>query len=197
MGINKEHKIKLIMEEEISLAREVALGVIIKKPLKAWLYMIPGMFIVDFLRRGKEIRRFSDHYMFPRKLAMETIQNDAEDKMEDNMLPEHERSIIARTTSLGLFSEELQNLYSSLLRAIIDHYRLLITAEGDTFADLVHNAYNDRSRYDAFIEKVLSIEKDIDDAITQRQQSPGERDRIRLAQEQLAVMRNKHAELFF
>ena len=46
MGTNEENIIKMIMFEEHSLAREVALGITVMNPLKAWLYLIPGMFIV-------------------------------------------------------------------------------------------------------------------------------------------------------
>ncbi len=197
MAVTKEYKIKLIMEEEYSLAREVALGIIIKKPLKAWLYMIPGMFIVDFLRRGKEIRMYGDHYMFPRKLALEAIQDDEESEKIDDILPGHERSISNRLTALELYSEELKNMYITLLKILIDHYQQLISADGNTFADLANNAYKDRVRYDAFLDHLSSLEKDIDNAITQRLQTKSLIESILLGQEQLGIMRNKHADIFF
>ena len=197
MGINKEHKIKLIMEEEYSLAREVALGIIIKKPLKAWLYMIPGMFIIDFLRRGKEIKRYSDHYIFPRKLALEAIHDDAESKNIDEIMSTHERSISNRLIALELFSEELKNMYITLVKLIIDHYQRLIKADGDTFADLVNDAYKVRAQYDSFMEHLSSLERDIDNAITQRLQAKSVIESILLGQEQLGIMRKKHAEIFF
>jgi hypothetical protein len=197
MGINKEHKIKLIMEEEYSLAREVALGIIIKKPLKAWLYIIPGIFIVDFLRRGKEIRRYGDHYMFPRKLALESIHYDAESKKMDDIMSGHERSISNRLTALELFSEEIKNMYITLLKFLIGHYQQLIEAEGETFADLVNDAYKDRAQYDAFLDHLSSLERDIDNTIIKSLNSASLIDSYTIGQQQLDIMRNKHADIFF
>ena len=185
------------MEEEYSLAREVALGVIIKKPLKAWLYIIPGIFIVDFLRRGKEIRRYGDHYMFPRKLALESIHYDAENNKMDDIMSGHERAISNRLTALKLFSEEIKNMHIALIKFLIGHYQKLIEANGKTFADLVNEAYKDRGQYNAFIEKLSSLEKDIDNAMIKLLKTKSLIERIPAGQEQLDIMRKKHADIFF
>ncbi len=197
MDIKKEYKIKLIMEEEYSLAREVALGIIIKKPLKAWLYIVPGIFIVDFLRRGKEIRRYGDHYMFPRTLALESIHYDAENNKIDNIMSGHERAISDRLTALELFSEEIKNMYITLIKLLIGHYQKLIEASGKTFADLVNDTYKDRAQYDAFIEQLSSLEKNIDNAMIKRLKTKSIIERIPAGQEQLDIMRKKHADIFF
>ncbi len=64
-------KSDIIMNAEEQFAREVTLGVIVTRPLTAWHYIIPGMFVIDFLRRGSAIRQYTKHFMFPRKLAMD------------------------------------------------------------------------------------------------------------------------------
>jgi hypothetical protein len=46
-------KYKMILMTEEKMAREVTLGVIVTRPLTVWHYIIPGMFIIDFLRRGR------------------------------------------------------------------------------------------------------------------------------------------------
>ena len=64
-------KCDIIMNAEEQFAREVTLGVIVTRPLTAWHTIIPGFFIVDFLRRGSAIRQYTKHFMFPRKLALD------------------------------------------------------------------------------------------------------------------------------
>ena len=64
-------KYNLILSAEEQFAREVTLGAIVAKPPSAFFYLIPGMFIIDYLRRGSAIRKYSKHFMFPRKLAVD------------------------------------------------------------------------------------------------------------------------------
>lgn len=66
--MDKKHK--AILDEEESFARAVALGVHVKRPLSTWHFLLPGMFIFDFLRRSIEIKRYGDLFLFPRKLAL-------------------------------------------------------------------------------------------------------------------------------
>ena len=67
-------KYKMILMAEEKMAREVTLGVIVTRPLTVWHYIIPGMFIIDFLRRGSALRKYTEHFMFPRKLAIDAAQ---------------------------------------------------------------------------------------------------------------------------
>ena len=67
-------KYDLILNAEAQFAREVTLGAIVARPPSAWSYLIPGMFIIDFLRRGSAIRKYTRHFMFPRKLALDAAR---------------------------------------------------------------------------------------------------------------------------
>ena len=57
-------KHNMILAAEEQLAREVILGRIVKRPMAVWSYLIPGMFIIDYLRRGSAIRLYTKHFMF-------------------------------------------------------------------------------------------------------------------------------------
>jgi hypothetical protein len=60
-----DKKKALVLDGEESFARAVALGVIVKRPPSAWHFLLPGMFLFDFLRRSSETRRYSDLFLFP------------------------------------------------------------------------------------------------------------------------------------
>ena len=66
---------ELIIAAERQFAREVTLGVIVQQPLSVWHYLLPGMFIIDFLRRTSAISRYTKHFMFPRQLAIDAAQH--------------------------------------------------------------------------------------------------------------------------
>jgi hypothetical protein len=53
-------KYDIIINAEQQFAREVALGVIYLRSPSVWHYVIPGMFIIDFLRRGSIIRKYTE-----------------------------------------------------------------------------------------------------------------------------------------
>jgi hypothetical protein len=135
--------------------------------------------------------------MFPRKLALESIHYDAESKKMDDIMSGHERSISNRLTALELFSEEIKNMYITLLKFLIGHYQQLIEADGETFADLVNDAYKDRAQYDAFLDHLSSLERDIDNTIIKSLNSASLIDSYTIGQQQLDIMRNKHADIFF
>jgi hypothetical protein len=67
-------KYKMILMAEEKFAREVTLGVIVTRPLTVWRNLIPGMFIVDFLRREGALRKYTEYFLFPRKLAIDAAQ---------------------------------------------------------------------------------------------------------------------------
>jgi hypothetical protein len=68
-------KYQIITSAEEQFAREVTLGVMIQRPLPALLYIIPGIFLIEYLRRGTAVRKYTKHFMFPRKLALLSAEN--------------------------------------------------------------------------------------------------------------------------
>ena len=68
-------KFDILLNAEEQFAREVTLGVLYLRPLSVWHYLIPGMFIIDFLRRGSAIRKYTETFMFPRKLALSAARD--------------------------------------------------------------------------------------------------------------------------
>ena len=88
-----ERKYKVILNAEESFARAVALGVYIRRPLTAWRFLLPGMFIFDVLRRSSEIRRYSDLFLFPRKLALDGALDILNGEDRKNILSRIEKEI--------------------------------------------------------------------------------------------------------
>lgn len=193
-----EKKHKVILEAEESFARAVALGVHVKKPLSAWRYILPGMFIFDFLRRSSETRRYSDLFLFPRKLALNGALDilNAEDRKK--ILSQIDEKMREWLSSSNLYSEILHRKHMDEIDLLVDHYAKLLHAAGNNYLTLVKNAYGTQPQYEAYLQQLSSSEQEVDRAIAEIQ---GETEEIwgRLRAEQVQVMelRNKEVHQIF
>jgi hypothetical protein len=158
-------KYKMITLAEEQFAREVTLGVIIQRPLPALLYIIPGMFFIEFLRRGSAIRKYTKHFMFPRKLALLAAQALLMDEDEHRISSRIETQIHQWLTSLKLYSQDLAAAQKAAVELLREHYQKMLKADGETFHDLIKNAYPSKEDYQAYIRELNRAEKHIDHAI--------------------------------
>jgi hypothetical protein len=189
-----ERKYKVILDAEESFARAVALGVYIRRPLTTWHFLLPGMFIFDFIRRSSGIRRYSTLFVFPRKLALDgaLIILNGEDRK--NILSRIEEEIRSWLTSLKLYSERLLRGHAEEIDLLIDHYSKLLRAEGNHYHTLFKNAYKTREQYEVYLYQVTTAEQEIDRAIAEIR---GETEEIwgRLRAEEIQVMELRTKEV--
>jgi hypothetical protein len=189
---------ELILSAEESLARQVALGVIVMQPLTVWHYLIPFMFIYDFLRRTVTIRRYSQHFMFPRRLAVDAARDILRGEAR-----EEKRIRVGDDTkgwlhSLDLYSDALYEAQMKMIDFLVDHYAKLLQVEGNTYDALVRNAYTSGVDYEAHLSLLTSVEKDVDRAIMERLgETEKLREKILAEQTQLERMRQKDMERIF
>ena len=158
-------KYKIIRSAEERFAREVTLGVMIQRPLPALLYIIPGMFFIEYLRRGTAIRRYTKHFMFPRNLALLSAEAVSRGEDEQEINTRVEMDIRNWLNDLGLYSPELAEAQKKSVELIRDHYMKLLAAEGDSIHDLIKDAYPSKADYIAHLEALSAAEKEIDGAI--------------------------------
>jgi bacterioferritin (cytochrome b1) len=197
-GIVMMEKYTIIVNAEEQFAREVTLGVIVTRPLTIWHSIIPGMFVIDFLRRGSAIRQYTKHFMFPRKLAMNAavaeIQGENAEYM-DSDLADHIR---IRLESLKLYSPDLVKAYVELIKILAAHYLKLLNAEGDTFYLLLEHAYQHRDNYKQFIETITSAESKVDRQVIEKLGGQEKvKGKILAEQQQIAKRRRKILEEVF
>ena len=155
-------KYDLILSAEEQFAREVTLGAIVARPPSAWFYLIPGMFIIDYLRRGSAIRKYTRHFLFPRKLAVDAARAVIRDEDEASVRSHVEKDAGAWLSALKLHSEALLKAHMVFVEVLIEHYCALLKAEGDSYYLLVGAAYQDRENYQFFLEKITAAENEVD-----------------------------------
>ena len=188
----------MIVSAEEAFARRVALGVIVTMPLSVWHYLIPFMFVFDFLRRSSVISRYTRHFMFPRKLAIDAAQEISNGENRENRLSRIEEKIKEWLNSLNLYSRGLHRSQMEVVNLLIGHYSKLLNADGDTYNSLVKNTYNHRENYEVYLSQLASSEKEVDRAIIE---TLGETEKLRekivAEQQQVEKQREKNlAEIF-
>ena len=191
-------KYDLILSAEEALARQVALGVIVTTPQSVWHYLIPFMFIFDFLRRSSTMRRYTQHFMFPRKLAMDAARDILEGEDQKERLSWAEENIKAWLGTLDLSSSSLQAAQMKVVTRLMDHYTRLLQTEGDTYHELVQKAYMTQSNYRAHLSQLKTLEQEVDRAIMERRgETEKLRDKLQAEAEQLERMRQKRLDEIF
>ena len=182
---------QIIVSAEEQFAREVTLGVIVQKPPSVWLTLIPGMFIIDFLRRSRAIRLYTKRFMFPRTLALETGQAILQGQDKAPINSQSEVEIENWLNSLNLYSQDLAQAQKTTVDLLTDHYAKLLRAKGNTYYDLIKNAYKQREDYEEHINRLSAAEREVDRAIIAKL---GENEKLRKkfqAEEQQVEMRRK------
>lgn len=179
-------KYDIIQSAEEEFAREVALGVLVARPVSVWETLIPFMFIMDYLRRGSVVRLYVRNFMFPRKMAIDAALdiNSGEDR--EKRLLRVEEAIKEWLNSLKLYSLGLHRNQMEVIALLIEHYSKLLNSDGDTYNSLVKSAYKNRGNYEAYLSRLVSLEKEVDRAIIEKL-GETENLRQRLLAEQLQV----------
>jgi hypothetical protein len=191
-------KYDLILSAEEQFAREVTLGAIVARPPSAWFYLIPGMFIIDYLRRGSAIRKYAQHFMFPRKLAIDTALSIIQGEDEASVKSHAEQDTGAWLSSLNLESEQLLKAHLAFMDVLVEHYSALLNAEGDSYYLLVGAAYQDRENFQSLIEKITAAEHEVDrQVIEQLAGNEKIKEKILIEQQQIAKRRDKLLEAVF
>jgi hypothetical protein len=189
---------RIILEAEESFARTVALGVVVKKPLTAWHFIIPGMFIFDFLRRNSETRRYSELFLFPRKTALHGTLNVLKGDDRKQVLSRMEEDIRQWLIPLKLYSERLLRGHMEQINLLIDHYIKLFQVEGNSYPELVRNAYKTQDQFMGYLERLVTAEQEVDGAVAEIHGGiPEIWERLRAEQVQVESLRKKDIERIF
>ena len=188
----------MITSAEEQFAREVTLGVMIHRPLPALLYIIPGIFIIEYLRRGTAIRRYTQTFMFPRKLALKAARdliNGYESSSVDTRI---ENEMNAWLESHRLLYPDISRAQKTSVEVLIDHYTRLLQTHGESYFDLIEGAYKSRYDFKEYLNQIAAAEKEVDRAILAVQaDSEKLKKRLDLEEQQVAERRRKILESIY
>lgn len=155
----------IVLNSEKETARRVALCIIVKRPVKLWMQLIPGMFVIEYLIRGLEIRKQQRYYIPVRKIAIDEASAFIEDEnsvMDLEGIRERSRAWLDKE---GLYSEKAHQRIIELIDLLIEHYKRVLAASGESFDDLIREVYVNPSEYNDFLRKQTALEKEFIDAV--------------------------------
>jgi hypothetical protein len=188
-------KLDIIRAAETQFAREVTIGVVYQQPPSAWYYLIPGMFIIDFLRRTTAISRYTKHFMFPRNLALDAaraLSSGEEKALIDRNL---DGDIKRWLQSLNLYSTGLAWSQRVVVDLLTDHYTRLFNAQGATYYELIENAYPAQAAFENHLAALTDAENEIDRVIiAQAGNNEKLKEKLDLEAQQVAKRRNRTVE---
>ena len=188
----------IITHAEEQFAREVGLGVIYLRPLSVWHYLIPGMFIIDFLRRGSIIRKYSETFMFPRKLALEGARSLSAGETRAAIDSHLEGEIKNWLTAHRLDHQDLVKAQKETVDLLMDHYLRLLQAEGESYYDLIEHAYSSRENFEVHLQQIAAAENNVDQAILAKVgDNPVVKEKLQLEAQQVQSRRQKVLEDVF
>jgi len=192
------NKYDMILAAEEAFARQVALGVIVTMPQSAFHYMIPFMFIFDFLRRNVTVRHYTKHFLVPRRLALDAAQDIFGGKDRTKRLSEIEPQIKAWLNGLKLYSPAVQQKQMDVIHLLVEHYMKLLQVNGDTYNALIRNGYDNRQNYEAHLSQLTAEEEGLDRAILEELgQNEKLRQKLRAEREQVKRLGGKRIDQIF
>lgn len=157
----------IILREEERFAREVALAVLVARDMPMWRTVIPGMFLLDFLERGKMIRRVRSYYLPPRTAAVKAARSDKGRSLRGQTPAESLKAIDGTIAPLQFNGEASQILFQ-LVETLTRHYAALAAQNGPTFADLVRNTYGQPEAFTVIEQQISRLESDWSAAVKSR-----------------------------
>ncbi len=124
--------------------------------------MIPGMFIIDFLRRTTAVRQYTRYFIFPRRLAIDAARSRVQGEVGTEERVVIESDIKNWLESLNLYSPELLHAQVEAVDILTDHYQQLLNADGNDLSALIQNAYPNRESFASFVDRITAAEDNID-----------------------------------
>jgi len=170
LSVSLKQKYERILARERALANSVARSVVAPRPFGVWDFMIPVIFILNFMKNKQVRELFIQNYIFTKQLALQA----AFDILRKEMSRQEVSARIESKTG-EILASEAQEIYSNEIRReqlkeidlLIDHYRKLMESDGDDYISFVSNAYQNGHSYSVFLEQLMAAEKKVSEAAQQ------------------------------
>jgi uncharacterized protein (DUF1778 family) len=156
------------------------------------------MFLIDFLRRGTAIRRYTETFMFPRKLALQAAHDLLNGHESTSIDEKNQAEIYNWLDSHHLLSPELSRAQKTVVDVLAEHYAKLLRADGDSYDNLIEAVYTFRHDFQAYITQISVAEKEVDRAILALVGNNQKlKEKLQLEEQQVAERRTRILEAIY
>lgn len=157
--ISKKYNSIVTYEEQF--AKTVALKVRASREQPFWHFFIPFKFFFE----SRAIRLFVKNFLFVRKLSLDAARDALNGEGRQKRLTEIDKDIKDWLFSITLYSDSVHQKLMVMANLLFDHYYLLLKAVGKNYESLLRDAYTSRVNYESFLQKLSTIENEVDQAI--------------------------------
>lgn len=149
-----DEKQRIILGQEIKMARHLALMVLEKPEPPFWASFIPMVFVF-YAQKLKQyssgLDEFADNYLSSRRDALEAA---AAARMTDSAV-----DVEKLLEKAGAMPETARPFYLKWIALLTNHYLLLLNSRGSCHEELVRNGYADKGAYLAICDDVIDAER--------------------------------------
>lgn len=181
----------LILQRELAFADAIGRVVLEKPRVSFWMVLIPILFVY-FIYRMQAYKgartKFNDEFMVTRRRAMDAALAAVESRTSPD---------IAGVVRASTLPEVLHAPYAAWVSALVDHYTVLLAAEGDSFEGLVRATYRNRGDYLFALNGLTTVERDFYAALKPHLDTEGATDIIATLEAQSQQQRREIAEQIF
>jgi hypothetical protein len=151
---NTHQKKQYILDHESALAHQLA-GLVLDKPKPPiWMIFVP-VFFVFFVQKMNQykngLKDFVENYLKSRRRALEAAL-----EAEETGIP---TDIKALTESMENVPVQARPLYAEWMAVLVDHYRQLLSSQGNSHAALVRSGYRNKTNFLLFCNSLNKAEK--------------------------------------
>lgn len=154
-------KYEIILSEERQLAKAVARRVVKMPDVTVWAFMIPLIFLFNFLRYKRAIEAFVLNFLFTKKLALDAaldIMKKGQSRQDVIAHIDDKTADVLASDERGVYSEKIRRKQMNEINLLLDHYLKLLEAEGKNYESLVKTTYQTRDTYEAFLHELTRAE---------------------------------------
>jgi len=186
-------KKQIILAREKTFANALGAAVLEKPKLSVWMILIPIIlvyYMMRFQRYSDSRKDFSENYMISRNRALDAAAE---------MAGTGKKPDPAELSRLSDVPESARGKHAEFTRVLIEHYGLLLEAEGDDYGALVRSAYGEGTNYLLFLNLLNKAERRMNKALRPHlaDSVEGFDEIVQRMEAQSERLRREHAGLIF
>ena len=197
---NLAAKYRWIIAAERSLAHRLEASVRKPRPITVWEVLMPLLLIFTFAGRKVHRETFVQNIIFTKQLALDAAREVLEKRIsrETAINPARRKTeALLSTVKNGIYSEAIRERQLNEIELLIDHYCILLHADGKDYVSLVRAAYRERSNYLDFLQRLGEAERAVNEASLKTVGSRGDPEFVSRLQQNTEAVRMATTERIF
>jgi hypothetical protein len=189
-----------ILEQEVRLARSVAITAQRLRPFSVWEVLIPIVFILGYMRSRQQREMFVQNFIFTKKLALNAARDMRLDALSHDQVFERietKTKKLLETLESNIYSEAIRQAQLAEIQLLIPHYQRLFDTECRRYADCITAAYPMRKAYVSFLDNLRQAENAVAAAAVKTVGDQADLEMVKRIETRSHQLRLKEADRFY